>query len=170
MEDLIEIGWTGRPHGLNGEIKLRVEAFYEEDLANAPAVFIGAPPVPFFTEHVRGGGAVIAKFEGFDSREAIGVISNRPLFLPREQVREKPPVERTPYDHLVGFDVVASGYPRLGPIEEIFDLPSHYLAGLTYQTRPVLIPLHEQLILNVRADDRVVEMDLPLGLLDLEEE
>ncbi|MEO0732346.1 MAG: hypothetical protein AAFZ52_05900, partial [Bacteroidota bacterium] len=61
--DLTEIGWTGKAHGLRGEIKLRVLEHYEDDLLAAPSVLIGDPPVPYFFDHVRGGGAIIAKFE-----------------------------------------------------------------------------------------------------------
>ena len=170
MEELIEIGWTGRAHGLNGEIKLRVSEFYEDDLLAAGSVFIGDPPVPFFPEQFRGGGALIAKFEGFDTRESITLLSNKPLFLSARNVTAREPEEETPFHFLIGFSIEAPDYPRLGPITEIMDLPDHYLASFEHEGRELLIPLHEELIESVNETERVVRMNLPQGLLSLHEE
>jgi len=167
--NLTEIGRTGRPHGLKGEIKLRVLEYYEEDLLELPSVLIGEPPVPFFVEHIRGGGALIGKFEGLDSREAVSLLSNKPLYALSSLVPEREPEPDTPYDALVGWYIEAEEYPRLGPITAIMDLPQHYLAEVTHEGRELLIPLHENLITDVREDDQTLIMDLPTGLLTEEE-
>ena len=71
-----------------------------------------------------------------------------------------------PFSHLLNYTIQAAGYPMLGPIEEIIDLPEHYLAQVKYQGKEVLIPLHEDLILENKAPTKVLVMDLPEGLLD----
>lgn len=167
--DLVEIGWTGKPHGLRGEIKLRVQEFYEDDLLAAQSVLIGDPAVPYFVEQIRAGGAVIAKFETLDSREAVAPLSGRPVWLLTSQVSEvEPEGQDTPWDAVIGFSIRAEGYPELGPIDGIVDLPEHYLAELTHGGKDILIPLHENLVTDVKADDRLLIMDLPQGLLDLD--
>jgi 16S rRNA processing protein RimM len=47
------------------------------------------------------------------------------------------------------------------------DLPQHYLAEVSYQGKPVYIPMHPDLILEVQLDTRRVVMQLPEGLLEL---
>jgi 16S rRNA processing protein RimM len=79
--DLVEIGWTGKAHGLKGEIKLRIASHFEDDLLEAKSLLIGDPPVPYFVEYFRGGGAIIAKFENLDQREQLVLLSNQPVFL-----------------------------------------------------------------------------------------
>lgn len=162
---LTEIGWTGKAHGLKGEIKLRVLDHYEADLLDLDSVLIGEPPVPFFVESLRGGGALIAKFEGLDNREQVSLLSNKPLFALSSKVPERKPEPDTPYDALVGWHIEAEDYPRLGPIREIMDLPQHYLAVVEHEGREVLIPLHEQLIREVREAEQTLVLELPLGLL-----
>lgn len=166
--NLTEIGWTGRAHGLKGEIKLRVLDHYEDDLMDQKSVLIGEPPVPFFVESLRGGGAIIAKFEGLDTREQVTLLSNKPLYALSANVPEREPEPDTPYDALVGWFIEAEDYPRLGPIKEIVDLPQHYLAVVDQSGREIMVPLHENLITDVREKDQTLVMDLPLGLLEEE--
>lgn len=166
--DLIEIGWTGKAHGLKGEIKLRVQAFYEDDLLAAKSVLIGTPPIPYFVEQLRGGGAIIGKFEGLDAREQINLLSNKPLYLMTSQVAAiEEPEPDTPWDALIGYHIKAVGYPDLGPISGILDLPEHYLAELTHNGKALLIPLHENLVETIDEDAQELVMVLPEGLLDL---
>ena len=167
MNELIEIGWVGRPHGLKGEIKVHVAEFYEDDLFEAASVHIGEPPVPYFLEHIRAGGSVVVKIEDLDDREAVALLSKRPLYLMDSQVSAREVPEETPFDALIGYSIEAEGYPTLGPITGIMDLPSHHLAELNFEGREVLIPLHENLIVGVDESSKVLEMALPEGLLDL---
>lgn len=166
--DLVEIGWIGKPHGLKGEIKIRVSEFYEDDLFNTQSVLIGSPPVPYFVESLRAGGAVIGKFEGLDAREQVAPLSNRPLFLLAEHVTATGPEEdETPWDIFIGYTISAEGYPVLGPITGIVDLPQHYLAELTHEGKEVVVPLHEDLIERIDQEGQVLTMVLPEGLLNI---
>jgi len=154
--NLIEIGWTGKPHGLKGELKLRIQEFYEDDLLAAKSLLIGDPPVPYFVERLRAGGSIIAKFETLDTREHVALLSGKPVWLQTSQVtevaREEPD---TPWDVTIGFTIKAEGYPDLGPIE------------LTHEGKDILVPLHENLVLSVDEEGEVLEMVLPEGLLEL---
>jgi 16S rRNA processing protein RimM len=166
--NLIEIGWAGKAHGLRGEIKLLVQEFYEDDLLAAKSVLIGEPPVPYFVEYLRGGGAIIGKFEGLDAREQISLLSNKPLYLMTSQVQAvEEPEPDTPWDTVIGYYIEAAGYPDLGPITGILDLPEHYLAELTHEGKDLLIPLHENLVEAIDEDAQRLTMVLPEGLLDL---
>ena len=168
MDDLIEIGWVGKAHGLRGEIKLHVSEFYEEDLLGAESVHIGSPPVPYFVERIRAGGAIILKLEDLEKREQVSLLSNRPLFLMVTQVAQpEPDGADTPFDALIGWSITAEDYPTLGPISGIMDLPEHYLAELTHGGKDILVPLHEHLVLAVDEEKRMVTMQLPGGLLDM---
>jgi len=164
---LIEVGWTGKPHGLKGEIKLRCQEFYEDDLLAAKSLLIGDPAVPYFVEYLRGGGAVIAKFETIDSREMVALLGNKPLWLMDTQVTAVDETDDTPWDVLIGYTIDAPSYPPLGPITGIMDMPEHYLAELRHEGKEHLIPLHEDLIKAIDEDKQLITMDLPGGLLDL---
>ena len=165
--ETVEIGRTGKPHGIRGELSLHIDELYESDLLRADAILIGDPPIPYFVRDFRVGGKLTVFLEGFDTREAVVLLSNKPLLLPSDQVSVEAEEADTPWDAVIGYRIEAPGYPSLGPIEAIVDLPSHYLAELTHNERTVYIPLHADLVVNVRETDTVLEMDLPEGLLDL---
>ncbi|THH41341.1 ribosome maturation factor RimM [Neolewinella litorea] len=165
--ELVQIGTTGRPHGVRGELSLFVEEVFEDDLLLARAVLIGDQPVPYFVERFRQGGKMTVKFERFDTREQVSLLANKPLWLPANEVSAAPPEEETPWDGVMGYTIEAEGYPELGPIEDILDLPEHYLAEITYNEKTVYIPLHDDLVREVRNEDGRLIMELPAGLLDL---
>ncbi|MFK8165263.1 MAG: ribosome maturation factor RimM [Lewinella sp.] len=166
--DLIEIGWTGKAHGLKGEIKLRIQEFYEEDLLATKSMLIGDPAIPYFLESLRAGGAIIAKFENLDSREQVTLLSNKPVWLLASQVTAVDEGEDlTPWDPIIGFTIKAEGYPDLGPITGIMDMPEHYLAELTHEGKAILVPLHEDLVVALDEEVETMTMVLPEGLLTL---
>ena len=165
--ELTQIGTCSKPHGIRGELKLRVDDWYLEDLENAKALLIGSPPIPYFIESLRIGGSTIVKLEGFDTRESVALFSGKPVHLPSDQVTAEVEADETPFDALIGWTIVAEGYPELGPIESIMDLPQHYLATIQVGEKEVFIPLHEDLVTGVNEAARQLTMELPGGLLDL---
>ena len=165
--ELVEIGRTGRPHGVRGELSLHVEELYLDDLLQAKAVLIGEPAIPYFVQQFRVGGKLTVTLETFTTREQVSLLSGKPLWLPSDQVTVEAEEAITPWDALIGYRIVAEGYPLLGPVADIVDLPEHYLAEIEHEGKTVYIPLHDDLVIAVREDDQTVEMDLPGGLLDL---
>ena len=71
MDKTISIGFTKKPHGLKGEIKLHIEEKYLEDMLNTDIVLldIKGKKTPFFVEDVRVGNNIIAKFEDINTPE-----------------------------------------------------------------------------------------------------
>ncbi|CAH1000421.1 Ribosome maturation factor RimM [Neolewinella maritima] len=165
--ELVEIGRTGRPHGIKGELGLQVEEVYLDDLLRAKAVLIGDPAIPYFVKNYREGGKLTVLLDTFTTREQVSLLSGKPLWLPQHQVTAEVDELVTPWDALLGYRIEAEGYPLLGPIEDIMDLPQHYLAEVPYEGKTLYIPLHENLVVAVREDDEVVVMNLPDGLLEL---
>ena len=75
--------------------------------------------------------------------------------------------EGTPWDEVIGFGVESEHYPPLPPIEEIIDLPEHYLARLTHEGRDLLLPLHDDLLLGVDRERKMIQLRIAEGLLDI---
>ena len=51
----VQIGYTQKPHGWNGGIRLKVEERYEEDLELAKVLFIevNGAQLPYFIEEIE---------------------------------------------------------------------------------------------------------------------
>ncbi len=165
-----EIGRTGRPHGLKGEIKLRVAEEMEELLFDNEVFFVrvgNQAPVPYFLEEIRAGGALIAKFQGIENPEQARIISNCELLLPAKIVELLGPEKTSPYDHFIGYRIIDTTAGELAQIEEVLELPQHFLARITHEGREVLLPLHPDFILETDDDAKLIKTDLPEGLLEL---
>ena len=72
------------------------------------------------------------------------------------------------YKKYVNFEIHDKILGKIGIIEEIIEYPQQEMAAIKFQEKEVLIPLNEQLILTIDAENKVIEMDLPDGLLELE--
>lgn len=165
--NLTPIGTTGRPHGTRGHLSLHIEEIYVEDLLRAKALLIGDPAIPYFVERFAEGGKLTVQLETFTTREQVVLLANQPVHLPTDQLSVEPEEENTPWDHLLDLTIIAEGYPAMGPIIDIMDLPEHYLAAIEYEGKTVYLPLHADLVVDVISERREVIMDLPQGLLEL---
>jgi 16S rRNA processing protein RimM len=67
----------------------------------------------------------------------------------------------------IGFNLVDKQKGSLGPVEDVLQTGHQWLARLTYNGKEVLIPLIDQMILDVNLRNKFIRMDLPEGLLDI---
>ncbi len=167
--ELTQIGRIGKPHGTAGELKAIVEEHFEDDLLAAKVLFVGTPAFPHFIEQIRMGGMVLLKLEDIDRREMASLLSNQPIFLPTEHITAEAPPDDHPYTHLIGWYIAAEGYEQLGPIVDVLDMPEHYLALLEVAGKDVFIPLHDDLVIAEDPEQQLIRMELPLGLLDVDQ-
>lgn len=171
MDQLVRVGYTQKPHGTRGEIKIQIEEEYLEDFMNSKIAFleITGKQIPFFLKSMRGENPMIVKLEDTHTREDAQFLAGKTLFLRAQDVHK--PEAQDPDDvaleDLVGFRIVDLTYGDIGEIEEIAELPEQLLAILTYQNREVLIPLVDELIEEIHLSNKTVTMDLPEGLLEL---
>ncbi len=168
MDNLVRIGFSKKPHGIKGELKLQAEERYVQDLLEAEVIFIDikGKPAPFFVESIREGNELLVKLEDVDTREAAEALGSKALFLPEVSLQpmEK---EETGLVQLIDFQIETPLLGRIGIIEDVLEYPQQLLAVVAYQGREVLIPLHENLITAIDQEQRIVHMDLPQGLLEL---
>ncbi len=170
-DNYIRIGYTGKPHGVQGAMKIIIDERYERDALQANVLFIELKggPVPFFVEDLSVGNAWIVKLEDVASPENAAGLSGKGVFLRRQDLL--PPIEdpdaEPDYVRFIGFEIVDVDYGPIGRIHDVYDLGRQSLAGVHYRDREVLIPLHRELIEAVHEDVKELVMALPKGLLDL---
>jgi 16S rRNA processing protein RimM len=171
-ESLIKIGHTLKPHGLKGEIKVFVEEQYEEDLFQSETVFleIAGRNIPYFIENIRGGNALIVKFEDINDIDAATKIANRALQLREKDIipeEEKEGEIVESYSYLEGFYIIDTTNGKIAEIQSVIDTSHQELALLEYNGKEIFIPLHDDFIISIDETNKEVPMDLPEGILDL---
>ena len=173
MPEFIQIGYTQKTHGVEGELRIFLEEEFEEDFLNADALFLEAngSKIPFFIEYIRGANADIVKLEDIKSKEEAMQWTSKPVFLRESDLIPETDRENTGYiaqfEHLEGFEAWDKEKGLLGTITRIDEYPHQEMAVIIYKGREALIPLQEPLLQSIDEAARVVRFQLPEGLLDL---
>ena len=169
--EYIQIGFTRKSHGIAGEIKVVVEPDYEDIFLEADRVFleIRGKKMPYFLASIRGKGDLIVHFEDIANREEAITIQSKPIFLPANEVPETLMTAEfgLEFSHLEGYTMLDQEGQVIGIIEEVLEMPQQEMALINYNSREVLIPLNEALIISENETKKEVTVEIPDGLLDL---
>lgn len=175
MEAYQSIGYTKKTYGVKGELKLNIEDRYLEDFAQADVLFLdmAGRKIPYFLEYINFENPFTLKFEDFDSKESAIELTGKEIFmratdLLAEEEKVFEVVGNLVFEKYIQFEIKDKTLGRVGVIKEIIEYPQQEMASLTFQEKEVLIPMNESLIIKIDNDKKVIEMDLPEGLLALE--
>ena len=169
---LIPIGKTGKTHGVTGALKIFVDGRYLEDFIRADLVFleIAGKHEPFFIEDIFEANDLLVKFEDLDTPEQAQRCSGKSVFLRLSDLHAQSgedEIAADQYERYLGFMICDTQSGPIAPIEEVIELPQQFLAALHYQERPILIPMHPDLIHRIDLEKKEIWMDLPEGLLEI---
>jgi len=172
MDNLLPIGRFSKAHGLDGQIMVKVEERYLEDLLAAEAVFAETQDgsLPYFIIDILAGKDIVLILEDIDDREAAAALAGKTLLVRESDLlpagERLIPVEQQ-YQKYVGFQLQDQTKGAVGEISAILDYPQQVMAVVPAADKEHLIPLHDELIIEIRSQDKLILVDLPEGLLDL---
>lgn len=175
LRQLTPVGKFLKPHGVSGEIGvLREPGTFEFDDLSCIIVEIDGIFVPFFLESVRQKGAEtdLLKIEGIDTSDAAAQMTNRTVYALRKELidRDSEDGEEDGFfaDDFIGFKVLTTDNEELGIIDGIDSSTENYLFQVkTPSGAQMLIPVAEQFISAIDTDNRILVLDLPVGLTNL---
>lgn len=168
-EDTYPIGRITKPHGLKGEVVFT----FEDDIfdrTECPYLIceIDGILVPFFMEEYRfkSDSSALVKFEDIDSIDQAQQLIGSEVFFENKYVEEGD-AEEVSLNYFIGFTVTDTDGTTIGTITGIDDQTENWLFRVETPSADVLIPAHEDFIMDINHQDKTIEMDLPEGLLDL---
>lgn len=168
-QDSFAIGYITKTRGLKGEVQIFFQ-YDEPDQLEFDVVFIELYEklVPFFVSSYQllSNSTGYFYFEDVDHIDKATELLKKNVFLPNAK---KP--ERDPDDFLItdlkGFMVHDKVYGELGEILEINEFPQQFIATVNYQSIDIMFPLNDDFIIEIDQEGKIVEMELPEGLLDV---
>lgn len=165
----ILLGRIKKTHGHDGSVIVKLGKIFTEDIHEIESVFleIEGKQVPFFIaeSEYAGGGNLKIRFEGYNTYEKICEFTGCKVFL---NTGDKEVEEKNSHTDLTGFKVKLGNNSLAGIITEIIKNPGQWLICLgTEKGRELLIPFHEDLIIKIDEKMKIIQMDLPEGLLDI---
>lgn len=163
QSELIRIGTMRRPHGKNGELQCQMDnAYWDEADADFLILLLDGIFVPFRVEDWRGKGAdsLIFRLKGVDSEvKALRLVNAETYMLRRDLTEEAE--EMMTWQDLTGYEVLNSEHVVLGRVVAVDESTINTLLELEDGR---LLPVHEDLIIEIDEPQKRIVLDLPEGL------
>lgn len=170
QEDVYKIGVLGKPHGVKGEIQFRfTDDVFDQCDSDYLILDMEGILVPFFMEEYRFRSDEVAlmKFCDIDSEQRAREFTGIEVYFPRAIAEENK--EDLSWAKIIGFTLLDSKTQKVvGEIMSVDETTINLLFDVKTQNgEEILIPANEELITNVDAEQRNIEVDIPNGLLEL---
>ena len=170
-EDVYKLGMFNKPHGIHGELSFTFtdDIFDRADcdylICELDGIF-----VPFFIEEYRfrSDSTALVKLEGIDSAERARMFTNVEVYFPAKFVEEVTPGDLS-WDFFVGFRMEDLHHGPLGEIVDVDTTTMNTLFVVDKEGEELLVPAQEAFIVGVDQEQKLVTVDLPAGLLSLDE-
>lgn len=172
-EELIAIGHVNKPHGVAGEITATVEV--DIDVLRGVSCLvceIDGIYVPFFVNAVRPktSETVLLTIDGIASEQDAARLVNHDLYaLKRDYHQESDDADADAYplDYFIGFELRDSDGTRVGQIVDVDEMTENAIFIVEDGIAELMVPATDELIVEFDLDKKVMVMDLPQGILDL---
>jgi len=155
-----------RPHGVRGELKVRLETDFPERFARLNLVYLGPDYLPFELESFRNlPGYGLLKLKGLDDRTSAQALRGMDVQIPIDEAMPLPAGEY--YEHeIVGLAVWSEDGQELGVIEEVLFTGSNAVFISVGAGGEVLIPNLPEVVIKVDLEGGRMTVRLPAGLVD----
>lgn len=163
QSELIRIGTMRRPHGKSGELQCQMDnAYWDEADADFLILLLDGIFVPFRVEDWRGKGAdsLIFRLKGVDSEiKALRIVNAEAYMLRRDLAEEAE--EMMTWQDLTGYEVLNGNRVVQGRVVAVDESTINTLLELEDGR---LLPVHEDLIIEIDEPHKRIILDLPEGL------
>lgn len=167
-EEVFKIGIINKPHGVKGEVSFTFtdDIFDRVEDCDYLILLLDGILVPFFIEEYRfrSDNVALVKFEGIDSTEKARTLTNVEVYYPVKFMDDQE--EISSWNYFIGFRVEDIHHGCLGTVVDVDDATMNVLFVIENGDEEVLLPAHEEFILDIDRKKKILKVDIPDGLLD----
>jgi 16S rRNA processing protein RimM len=163
------LGKIIKVHGFDGTVIVKLEQDFKEGISKPESVFleIDGKPVPFLVSGFQdtGGNIIRLRFDGYDSAEKMGEFTGCKVFLTSGKTGKDTDSDLT---DLRDYKLYLADDSLLGTVIEVINSPGQWLLSIrSKEGKEILIPFHEDLIIGIDERKKIIRMDLPEGLTEV---
>ncbi len=165
---LSRIGFISRTHGYKGNLNCITDISNPAKLIKLDFMFImiNGLPVPFCIEELEVNGTdFYMKLEEINSDVEGKKFLGKELFA--EKMKESKKNLLMSWKDVEGYIATDESFGEMGIITEVSEFPMQYIAKCIINEKEVLFPLNDDVVTEVDDDAKTINLDLPLGLLEL---
>lgn len=172
-DELIAIGRYNKPHGVAGEISATIDVDMDTLQGLSCLVTdIDGIFVPFFVNACRPKSqeTVLLTIDGIDNEKEVSRLVNHDIYALKRDYRQESldsDADGFPLDYFIGFELHDSDGQRVGEITDVDEQTENAIFIVDREGAELMVPATDELIVEFDLDKKVMVMDLPHGLLDL---
>ena len=153
-----------KSNGRDGELLLGFVGIAPEDIDTQEPVFIefDGLPVPFYFESFtpRGNTRALVRLTGVHNLTDADELAGAAVFAEDDLYEDEE-------EDLTGWTVLDADGTKVGTVSAHEDIPGNPCIWVETGHGEVLVPLHEELVLDVDETAQALRMEIPEGLLNL---
>lgn len=157
------LGFVRKLHGFNGGLKAVAQSNAQLNKKEPVFFLFDGKPVPFFITTLEGN-----EEEPIMFLDEINSEEKAMIFLGKEYFQQGDPEQQFSADQLIGWSILDNGH-EVGKVLSLIPRPHQLLLEVSRNTGSVLIPLAEEWIVEIDEDNAVLNLDLPEGILEINE-
>ena len=124
--------------------------------------------VPFKVKGVEEGQHFVISLEDVDGRQESDKLTGKEIWVPLEQIKSRH--QKSPRNIKAKWEDYTIHDEKTGvsfPIIRTEEFPQQLMAIVEANGKEMMIPLHDQLIVDIDKDQKVIRMEIPEGLMEL---
>ena len=166
-EEVFKIGVINKPHGVKGEVSFTfTDDIFDRVDCDYLILLMDGILVPFFMEEYRfrSDNVALVKFEDINTAEQARKFTNVEVYFPKKFMDEQEDV--TSWNFFIGFRVEDVHHGYLGEITDVDDTTINVLFSIEKDGEELLLPAHEEFIIDLDREKKVMKVDVPDGLIE----
>ena len=171
-EEVYKIGMFNKPHGIHGELQFTFsdDIFDRTEDCDYFVCLLDGIFVPFFIEEYRfrSDSTALVKLEGIDTAERARMFTNVDVYYPVKHADTAEEGELS-WNFFIGFRMEDVNHGYLGEVVDVDTATVNTLFVVEQEEEELLVPAQEEFIVGIDQEQRVITVDLPEGLLNLDE-
>ena len=170
--ELTAIGILIKPHGIKGEITMRIDCDIDVESLQCIVLNMDGIYVPFFINSLRprSSESVLITVSGIDTETKAQELCGKDVFALKADLQHlftEDDSDGFYLSDLVGFSLKTDDNHILGVIEDYDDSTENWLLIVKNAQSTIYIPIVEEFIVDIDYNQRILTMNLPEGLVDL---
>ena len=170
-EEVYKIGLFNKPHGIHGELQFTfTDDVFDRVDADYLVCLLDGIFVPFFIEEYRfrSDSSALVKLEGIDTAERARMFTNVEVYFPVKHAEEAEDGSLS-WSFFVRFLMEDTRYGVLGEVVDVDTTTVNTLFVVDTKDGELLVPAQEEFILDISREQKLITVELPEGLLNIDE-
>ena len=164
------LGKITRKFSFKGDLIIFLDTDAPSEYYHLDKIFIKIKDryIPYFIEKIYPykNNSIRVHFEDIDNEHEAKDLINKEIYLPANSL---PVLEGNKfyYHEIEGFMIIDKNVGELGSIKYVNDKSQQHLFVVDYKKKEILIPINDELIENINRKEKLINMNLPSGLIEL---